>query len=455
VVVNKHLNSSTSLSSSNLAGSQLRIEYVSLESLQAGPNQTRRHTRRQLKKLARSIIDHGFLVPVVTYGNNIIAAGNARVQAAALAGLTEVPVVRASHLSDEQMRLFAMADNKLTEGGTWDFNALRAEFGEIAISAPQLDQDLSGFCIAERDIIIGRHRADELTDLDDAPPPAKAPPTSRIGDRYLLGRHVVVCGDATDPVVITRAVGGRQVRTVASDVPFNVRIGGNVSGLGEHKHGEFAMASGEMSKSQFVEFLASAILSTLPHLVDGALLYLFMDWRHLAELLEASDEAKLSYLNLLVWAKTNAGMGSFYRSAHEMIGVFKHGQAPHRNNVELGRHGRNRTNVLHYPGANTFAKGRKKALELHPTVKPVALIADLILDSSGPGELILDPFGGSGTTLVAAEKTDRSAVLIEIDPAYVDVTIKRFEAATGGMAIHEETGLPFAQLVAQRLEGRA
>jgi DNA modification methylase len=180
-----------------------------------------------------------------------------------------------------------------------------------------------------------------------------------------------------------------------------------------------------------------------------------MDWRHLAELLEASEQTELGYLNLLVWAKTNAGMGSFYRSAHEMIGVFKYGEAPHRNNVELGRHGRNRTNVLHYPGANTFAKGRKKALELHPTVKPVALIADLILDSSGPGELILDPFGGSGTTLMAAEKTDRIAALVEIDPTYVDVTIRRFEAATGEAAIHEETGLSFAELVAHRAEGRA
>jgi DNA modification methylase len=441
--------------SSNFAGLQLRIEHVSLESLKAGPNQTRRHTKRQLKKLARSINDHGFLVPVVIYGNNVIAAGNARVQAAALAGLTEVPVIRASHLSDEQMRLFAMGDNKLTEGGTWDFDALRAEFGDIAISAPQLDQDLSGFCIAERDIIIGRHRTDELTDLDDAPLPDKAPPASRIGDRYLLGRHVLVCGDATDPMVISRAVGDRKVRTVASDLPYNVRISGNVSGLGEHKHGEFAMASGEMSKSQFVAFLVGAVLAAVPHLVDGALLYFFMDWRHLAELLEVSEKTELGYLNLLVWAKTNAGMGSFYRSAHEMIGVFKHGEAPHRNNVELGRHGRNRTNVLHYPGANTFAKGRKKALELHPTVKPVALIADLILDSSGPGELILDPFGGSGTTLIAAEKTDRIAVLVEIDPAYVDVTIRRFEAATGEAAIHEETGLTFAQLVAQRAEGRA
>lgn len=444
---------SSSAPSSNFAGLQLRIEYLPINSLKAGPNRTRKHSRRQLKELARAIREHGFLVPVVIYGDNVLATGNARVEAAAAAGLSEVPVVRADHLSDEQMRLFALADNKLAEGAEWDLDAVRAEFADIAVIAPELDLDSSGFCIAERDIIFGRHRTDELADLDDAPAPAKSPPISRVGDRYRLGRHTLVCGDATDEAVLAAAVGGRQVRTVASDLPYNVRIAGNVSGLGEHKHREFAMASGEMSKSQFIDFLARAITGTRPYLIDGAILYLFMDWRHLPELVQASARSELAYLNLLVWAKTNAGMGSFYRSAHELIGVFKHGEAPHRNNVNLGRDGRNRTNVLHYPGANTFAKGRKKALELHPTVKPVALMADLILDSSGPGELILDPFGGSGTTLIAVEKTERTACLVELDPGYVDVT-RRFEELTGVDAVHEESGLPFAQLAAQRSEGR-
>jgi len=193
-----------------------------------------------------------------------------------------------------------------------------------------------------------------------------------------------------------------------------------------------------------------AVAAVRAHLMEGALLYLFMDWRHIGQLLAAAEQSELAHLNLLVWAKTNAGMGSFYRSAHELIGVFKAGKAPHLNNVELGRHGRYRTNVLHYPGVNTFSKGRNKSLELHPTVKPVALMADLILDSSAPGEVILDSFGGSGTTLIAAEKTDRKACLVEIDPGYVDVIVRRFEAATGQSAILLETGQTFDELQSER-----
>ena len=447
--MSKQQTSSNALSS-NFAGLQLQVEYVPISSLSAGPNKTRRHPRRQIKQIARSIVEHGFLVPVIIYGDNVIASGNARVEAAALAGLELIPVIRAQHLSPEQMRLFALADNKLAEGGVWDFDALKAEFEDIALLAPKLELDSSGFSIAERDIIIGRHEADRLTDLDDAPSPAKESPTARLGDIFICGEHRVGCGDATDAEFITKVVGKQIVRTVASDVPYNVPIGGHVSGLGEHRHAEFAMASGEMSDAEFVRFLVRAIGAVRQHLVDGAILYLFMDWRHIGQLLAAAEESELGYLNLLVWAKTNAGMGSFYRSAHELIGVFKSGDVPHRDNVEFGRHGRSRTNVLHYPGVNSFSKGRNKALQLHPTVKPVALMADLILDSSAPGEVILDPFGGSGTTLIAAEKTERKACLIEIDPGYVDVIVERFEAITGQSAVLLETGQALAELKADR-----
>ncbi len=447
----QHLKSSTCLNAP--AGLRLQIEYVPIDVLKAGPNQTRRHTRTQLKQLARSIHEHGFLVPVVVYADNVIAAGNARVAAAKLKGLRDVPIVRAEHLTDEQMRLFAIADNKLAEGVEWDFTALAAEFADIAVAAPGLDQDLSGFSITERDIIFGRHRTDELADLDDDAAAPKGRPISRTGDVFLLGRHMLTCGDATDPEVVASAVGDRQVRTVASDLPYNVKISGHVSGLGTKKHAEFAMASGEMDKAQFTEFLIRAIGAMQPRLVDGALLYLFMDWRHIGQLIAASEATDLDYLNLLVWAKTNAGMGSFYRSAYELVGVFKHGKASHRNNVQLGRDGRNRTNLVSYPGVNTFTKGRNKALECHPTVKPVALVADLILDSSAEGEVILDPFGGSGTTLIAAERLNRTACLVEIDPGYVDVTVRRFQEATGEVAILVSTGQTFAELAAERAPG--
>jgi DNA modification methylase len=436
----------------NYAGLSLRISYRPLDELRPAPNAVRRHPKRQIKQIARGIENHGFLVPVIIYGDGVIAAGHARVEAARLLGMQQVPVVHVDHLTDEQMRMFAIADNKLAEGGIWDLDALRIEFAEIAMAAPEINQDSSGFHIAERDIIFGRHRENELTDFDAAPASLAGPAVARVGDVFSLGRHTLVCGDATDPAVIAAAVGDRQVRTMLSDLPYNVKIAGNVSGRGSSKHQDFELASGEMSRVEFTSFLSRALEASRPALVDGALLYLFMDFRHLIELLTAAERSELSYLNLLVWAKTNAGLGSYYRSAHELIGFFKRGAAPHTNNVELGRHGRNRTNVLHYPGVSGFSKGRQAALALHPTVKPVSLLADLILDSSAPGEIILDPFGGSGSTLMAAEKTDRTACLVEISPNYVDATVRRFETATGKAAILASTGQTFADVAAEQRE---
>ena len=441
------------VSARNFAGVRLNIEYLSPERLQHPANETRTHSKVQLRKLARGLAEHGFVVPVCVHGENIIASGNARVRAARLIGLAEVPVIRLEHLTSEQARLFAIADNKLAEGSAWNADALRIEFAEIALAAPAIDLGSSGFSIGERDVIVGRHRTDELADLDDVEEPnAGGSVVATMGDVFICGRHRLVCGDAREPADVQLATGGQPVRTLLSDPPYNVKIKGNVSGLGEHKHGEFAMASGEMSRGQFVSLLSQSIAAAAPHLLDGALVYLFMDWRHFGELAEAASENALEQLNLLVWAKTNAGMGLFYRSAHELIGLFKHGDAPHINTVQLGASGRNRTNVLNYPGVNTFTKGRKAALKLHPTVKPVALIADLILDSSAPGDLILDPFGGSGTTLVAAEKMDRIAALVEYEPKFVDVAVRRFEAASGIAAVHEGSGKSFVELAVERLQ---
>lgn len=244
--------------------------------------------------------------------------------------------------------------------------------------------------------------------------------------------------------------GERQARIMLSDPPWNLKIKGVVSGQGKIKHEDFAMAAGEMKRPEFVAFLSDFIQAGQNHLVDGALLFIFMDWRNLDALSEAAAASDLVQKNLLVWCKDNAGLGSLYRSRHELIGLYKHGDEPHTNNIELGRHGRNRSNVLFYPGVNTFSKDRKKALESHPTCKPISLLADLILDTSAPGELVLDPFGGSGSTLVAAEKTDRAACLVELDPVYSDVIIRRFVEVTGTEAVHAETGKTFAEISRER-----
>lgn len=441
---------------SNVASIRLQIAYLAPDVLSPNPDETRKASKLQEKRIGESILAHGFNIPITVGRDNVIVTGSARWRAAKKLGLSEVPVVRLEHLTEDQLRLFAIADNKLSEGREWDAEALRTVFAEISINSPGISLSSSGFSVAERDILIGHHRTNEFTDLDvEGPAAAGERDVSTLGDIWILGEHRIACGDATCPDVISDVLAGRPIRTVASDLPYNVKIAGHVSGLGKKVHEEFAMASGEMSKAEFTHFLSASIDAVKPHLVDGALLYLFMDWRHLSELFDAATGAQFKQLNLLVWAKTKASMGSFYRSAHEMIGVFKHGDEPHINNVQLGRDGRSRSNVLHYPGANTFGKSRTKALELHPTVKPVALMADLILDSTAPGDLVFDMFGGSGTTLIAAEKTSRVAALVEISPRYVDVTVRRYEALTGQQAVHAATGETFAQVSAARVAEEA
>ena len=289
----------------------------------------------------------------------------------------------------------------------------------------------------------------ELNDLDDtSEPPTEAATVIRRGDLWACERHRVLCGDSTNPSDIERLVGGPTITQVIADAPYNLPTRSfSKSGL----HGDFEAGAGELSDEEFIRFLRRFFSAALPHLSDGALLYTFMDWRHIVELILAAKAAGLSYKQLLVWAKsgTSGGMGSFYRSGHELVGVFKHGAAPSRNNIELGKHGRNRSNVLSYPGV-MGSGGRKKALKMHPTVKNVALIADLMLDASAPGDAILDSFGGSGTTLIAAEKMDRTAYLCELSPGYVDVTIQRFNALGGAQAVLASTGQTYAEVAAER-----
>ena len=237
---------------------------------------------------------------------------------------------------------------------------------------------------------------------------------------------------------------------VFTDPPYNVKINGNVSGLGKTRHREFAMASGEMTPKEFTAFLLRAITAILPSLENGGILFVCMDWRHLRELLDAGDQAQLELKNLCVWTKSNAGMGTFYRSQHELVLVFKHGDAPHQNNFELGQYGRTRSNVWPYRGVNTFGKNRMALLGVHPTVKPVALIVDALLDVSARGQMVVDPFLGSGSVLLAAEKTGRICVGIEIDPAYVEVTIRRWQKQTGRDAICAATGETFEAVEARR-----
>jgi DNA modification methylase len=283
-------------------------------------------------------------------------------------------------------------------------------------------------------------------DPADAVPEVPAgDPVSQTGDLWLLGSHRLLCGNALEEASLVTLMDGRRAAVVFTDPPYNVPIDGHVTGHGAVKHREFAMATGEMTTVEFTTFLTQALERLAAHSEDGSIHYVCMDWRHLGEVLAAGTQVYTEFKNLCVWAKDNAGMGSFYRSQHELVLVFKKGREAHRNNIQLGQHGRNRSNVWRYPGVNSFGRTTEEGnlLALHPTVKPVALVADALLDSSCRGEIVLDTFLGSGTTLMAAERVGRVCHGLELDPIYVDTAIRRWQALTGEKAMLASTAMPF------------
>jgi DNA modification methylase len=405
----------------------LSIENLPLSSLKPWARNARTHSKKQIKQIADSITQFGFTNPVLVDRDNTILAGHGRVAAAKLLELTEVPCVRLEHMTEAQKRAYVLADNKLALNAGWDEEFLAEELEAILGEDAGFNISITGFSLAEVDSLIEGKSVEEDGDPADDLLPEKVPPRCKLGDIWQLGPHRLICGDALDPAVVDLLMEDKQARMVFTDPPYNVPIAGNVSGLGRVKHREFAQASGEMTKEQFTAFLKSSFQNLCKHSVDGSIHFLCMDWRHMAEMHEAAEGVYAELKNLIVWAKDNGGMGTFYRSRHELIFAFKNGTAPHLNSFELGQHGRYRTNVWQYKGANTFKAGRQEELALHPTVKPVQMIADAIKDVSGRGDIVLDLFGGSGSTLIAAHKTGRIAFLCELDPIYCDRIIARYE----------------------------
>ena len=358
-----------------------------------------------------------------------------------------MPTLRLDHLSPTEQRAYVLADNRLAELAGWDRQLLGMELLDLSTLELDFDLTLTGFDTGDIDVLISG--IEEAANEDELIPPVKAgPAVSQPGDLWQIGAHRLLCGDATDPAAYARLLNGQPAQLVFIDPPYNVAINGHVSGLGKVQHREFAMASGEMSAATFTAFLQTVFSQLVAVSNDGAIHYICMDWRHMGEVLAAG--AVYSELkNLCVWAKSNGGMGSLYRSQHELVFVFKAGTEPHINNVELGVHGRYRTNVWSYAGMNSFGQGRDDELALHPTVKPVALVADAIQDCSHRGGLVLDVFAGSGTTLLAAEQTGRRGYGLELDPHYCDVTIRRLISVAGLNAVHADSGESF-DIVQQR-----
>jgi DNA modification methylase len=433
----------------------LKITYKDPGQLRPRARNPRTHTAKQIKQIAASIKKFGFISPILTDGADGIIAGHGRAEAAKLIGMSDVPTVRVDHLTPAQIRAYVIADNKLAENAGWDQELLTLELQELSIEL-DFDVTVTGFETAEIDLLISELNDDTPDDADEIPEIDRSVPAiSRLGDRWRIGDHFLLCGDALNKNSYVTLLGTHKAQMVFIDPPYNVAIAGNVSGLGKVKHREFAMGSGEMSAYEFTEFLETAFMYLADFSTNGSIHFICMDWRHISELSEAAAKPYSELKNLCVWAKTNAGMGSLYRSQHELVFVFKNGTAPHVNNVELGRFGRNRTNVWNYPGVNTFGKDRGAELAMHPTVKPLALVADAILDCSKRGGIILDAFAGSGTTLIAAEKTGRRGFGIEIDPHFTDTIIRRFDEMYGLKAVHADSKLDFERLRNERFKEKS
>lgn len=411
----------------------MQIEHLSTDTLTPYAANARTHSPKQVKQIARSIERFGFNNPILIDDEGQVIAGHGRLAAASLLNLQTVPCVRLSHLSETDKRAYVLADNRLAEKAGWDNALLAIELRELADIG--FDVDLTGFEAAEVDCIIENFDDDTDQPEDRVPERGESPPVTRLGDIWHLGKHVLLCGDATNPETYRNLMDSERADFIFTDPPYNVRIGGNVSGLGAVKHREFAMASGEMSEEEFTTFLSKTFRLLCHYSKDGSIHQVCMDWRHMREMMRAGDRYYAELKNLCIWNKTNAGMGSFYRSKHELVFVWKNGSASHINTFELGQYGRYRTNVWDYEGATSMSAGRMDELKLHPTVKPVAMVVDAIKDCSKRGQIVLDPFCGSGTILIAAEKTGRCARAIELDPAYVDVAVRRWEQYTGKKAL--------------------
>jgi DNA modification methylase len=423
----------------------------SLGDLRPYKRNARRHSKKQVRQIADSIKRFGFTNPVLIGDDGEIIAGHGRVEAARLIGMATVPTIALSHLGATERRAYVLADNKLALNAGWDQELLALELqGLLELG---FDLSVTGFSVTEIDLALdtAKDSAPSRWDAaDDWIPEPEEVAVSRPGDLWQLGRHRLICGDARKAADYEALLLGERVDLVFTDPPYNVPITGHVSGLGRVSHREFAMGVGEMSEAAFTGFLKETLGAAAATCRDGAIAFICMDWRHMGELLAAGRQVFTELKNLCVWNKTNGGMGTFYRSKHELVFVFKVGTGPHTNTFGLGEDGRYRTNVWDYPGISSLSATRAQELAMHPTVKPVALVADAIRDCSKRGEIVLDAFSGSGTTLIAAEKTGRTARLIEFDPLYCDTILRRFERYTGKPAVLAQTGASFEDTAEQR-----
>ena len=429
---------------------EIQIQYRAVGDLTLDPRNPRQHSQRQVNQIADSIREFGFLMPVVVDDTAQVVIGHARVLAAKKLDMPRIPVVEIKHLSKTQLKALRIADNRLAQNAHWDERLLGESFLELKELDLDFDLSITGFSLPEIDLTLQTLQEGMTEGTNDEADAVTGVPVCPLGDVWELGDHRHHCGDATSEAAFDILMREQLAHVVFIDPPYNVRVDGHVSGKGKIRHREFAQASGELSREEFIRFLSGSCVVLAKHSKDGAIHFVCMDWRHADELIAAGRDVYSELKNIAVWVKSNPGMGSLYRSQHELIFVFKSGTGRHTNNIELGKHGRNRTNVWQYDSASTQGRKSNNLLELHPTAKPVQLVMDALLDCSRRGEIVLDSFLGSGTTLLAAERTGRSCRGIELDPLYIDTAIRRWQNLTGRDAVRTSDGKVFREIEAEK-----
>lgn len=426
----------------------LQIDYLDPQELTYYKRELRTIPEKQISKAIKLLQECGcFPLPIPIGKKNVVLHGQVFVEASRRMDIDTIPAVRLENLSEEQERLIRIALERIAEDGEWNKENIALELQELQIALD--DITITGFEIEEINLMLDLNSNCDLDD-DDMVPLLDGPPVTQTGDIWILKDHKILCGDSLKKDSYEALLGEEKSDTAFIDEPYNVKVEGHIGGKGKIKHGEFAMASGEMSSDQFTEFLSTSKKYLAAYCRKGAIIFACMDWRHIREMMSSAQAAQLEMINLICWCKDNAGMGSLYRSQHELVFILKNGKARHINNVQLGSNGRYRTNVWQYPGVNSFGGGRMDELTMHPTVKPTAMVMDALKDCSNRGDIVLDSFGGSGTTLIAAEKTARKARLIELEPMYCDVTVRRWQELTGQDAIHDKTGKTFNETQAEQ-----
>lgn len=409
------------------------------------------HNSKQIQQIIDSIKEFNFTNPILIDENNVILAGHGRFLASQKLGMKEVPVIKLDYLSEAQKKAYRIADNKLTENGNWDYDLLKLEFCELEKLNIDFSLNITGFETAEIDVMLdceyGEKEKKINKKLNSIPLILQEEIVSEYGDIWQLGQHKIICGNSLEKDNFKKLLSDKKADMIFTDPPYNLKVDGQICRVRRKHYKEFAMASGEMNVEQFSDFLTKSFSLLKEFSKDGSLHYICMDWRHIEETVLAGKSTYNEFKNLCVWNKDNGGMGSLYRSKHELIFIFKNGTKSHVNNVQLGKYGRNRSNVWDYPSVNAFGKNK---LDFHPTIKPVELVQDAIMDVTKRGQVVLDTFLGSGTTLLASEKSGRICYGIEIEPMYIDVTIKRWQELTGKLAVNVNKNKTYDELLNER-----